>query len=345
MTATKPGNADRSLLVFNCHESWVYQLNALGYPLDIIVGLPGRYTANWDEKIRPVPARGRLVTLREVLKSNRRYHCIIAHNVTDLMDVKDRADPKLLVIHSTMEGRLTAEKTHVDPGEMKRMLSRYIALIQGHVVSVSRLKGDSMGFSEDIVPFGADPDDYPKYSGQKPCGLRISNFFKERGEILLQGLHRSAFDGLPIRMVGHNPGLPGVTPSENWAHLKRLFQTHRFYIHTADPKLEDGYNMATTEAMAAGMPVLGNRHPTSPIQHGVSGFLSDDPEKLRSYAKRLLADRQLAVEMGREARRVIRERFSLDRFRERFVASIETARAKCGPDITLKAQIPNPNHK
>ncbi len=330
MIASKTDNAPNPLLVFNCHESWVYQLNALGYPMDIIVGLPGRYTAGWDEKIRPVPAKSRLVSLGEVRSSKKSYHCIIAHNVTDLMDVKDRKDPKLLVIHSTMEGRLTAEKTHVDPGEMKRMLNRYIALIRGHVVSVSRLKGDSMGFSEDIVPFGADPDEYPKYSGEKACGLRISNFFKERGEILMRDLHRSAFDGLPVRMVGHNPGLPGVTPSENWAHLKSLFQTHRFYIHTADPKLEDGYNMATTEAMAAGMPVLGNRHPTSPITHGVSGFLSDDPEKLRGYAKMLLADRELAVEMGRAARRVIRERFSLVRFRERFLESIQTARTRCG---------------
>lgn len=88
--------------------------------------------------------------------------------------------------------------------------------------------------------------------------------------------------------------MPTVKASDNWGHLKKLLQSHRFYIHTADPRLEDGYNMATIEAMAAGLPVLGNRHPTSPVKHGLSGFLIDDPYKLRKYAKMLLEDRYLA---------------------------------------------------
>lgn len=71
--------------------------------------------------------------------------------------------------------------------------------------------------------------------------------------------------------------MPGVEAAKNWDNLKEMLQLHRFYIHTADPRYEDGVNMATLEAMAAGMPVLGNRHPTSPIEHGKSGFLSDNP--------------------------------------------------------------------
>ena len=62
--------------------------------------------------------------------------------------------------------------------------------------------------------------------------------------------------------------------------------------------------MATLEAMAAGLPVLGNPHPTSPIEHGVSGFLSDDPAELHASAERLLQDRELAVHMGKEARKL-----------------------------------------
>jgi hypothetical protein len=46
----------RRLLVFNCHEAWVYQLGVLGYGLDVIIGLSGRYNAGWDEQMRPFPA-------------------------------------------------------------------------------------------------------------------------------------------------------------------------------------------------------------------------------------------------------------------------------------------------
>jgi len=86
--------------------------------------------------------------------------------------------------------------------------------------------------------------------------------------------------------------------------------------------------MATIEAMTAGLPVIGNRHAGSPIRHGVSGFLSDDPDELRKYAKMLLEDRDKANAMGEEARKTAIEQFSITRFRDGFWRSIETAREK-----------------
>lgn len=328
MSDLEEKSGSRTLLVFNCHESWVYQLGALGVPLDIIVGLKGRYTSEWDERIRPIPPNGRLITLAEAQRTQREYHCIITHNITDLLDVKHRTEPKLLVIHATIEGRALTEKSRMDLEQMKRVMHRYVHMIGAHVTAVSELKGRSLGFAEDIVPFGADPDDYPVYTGAEPCGLRVSNFVNDRRQILLWELHEAAFGALPVRIVGHNPDMPGVAASENWQDLKRLLQGHRFFIHTADPRLEDGCNMATMEAMAAGMPIVGNRHPGSPIVHGVSGFLSDDPDQLRRHARRLLDDRDLAVRMGKASRRTVVERFSMEAFAKAFLNSIEQARTK-----------------
>jgi len=318
----------KTLLVFNCHEAWVYQLGALGYDLDIIIGLKGRYKPSWDEQIRPVPPNSRLLTLPEAQQSRTSYYCIITHNITDLLNVKHRGEPRLTVLHLPIEARLVEEKSDVEPEKMKETLHKYLKLVGGHAVAVSMLRGKSWGFTEDIVPFGTDPDDYPPYSGEIASGLRISNFIQMRKQFLLWDLHERAFDGIPVRIVGHNPGMPGVAASESWEHLKKMLQSHRFYIHTADPRLEDGYNMAMGEAMAAGMPVLGNRHPTSPIKHGLSGFLSDDPDALRKYAGILLGDRDLAAKMGQQARKTAVERFSMSKFKESFLQSIETARRK-----------------
>ncbi len=107
---------NKTLLVFNCHEAWVYQLGVLGYALDIIVGLKGRYKQTWDEQMRPVPPTiSRLITLPQALQSRTRYYCIITHNVTDLLDVKFRPEPRLMVIHSTLEGRAIEEKSDIPP--------------------------------------------------------------------------------------------------------------------------------------------------------------------------------------------------------------------------------------
>jgi hypothetical protein len=319
---------EKTLLVFNCHEPWVYQLGALGYKLDIIIGLKGRYLETWDEQMRPMPPNSRLITLPEAQQSQIRYYCIITHNITDLLDIKHRQEPRLMVIHSTFEGRVLEESSDVVPQDMKDTLKKYLKLIGGHAVAVSMLKGKSWGFSEDIVPFAVNEDDYLPYSGQTSSGLRVCNFIENRKTILLWDFHEKAFEGIPVRFVGHNPNIPGVRAANSWDHLKRMLQSHRFYIHTANPELEDGYNMASLEAMAAGMPILGNQHPTSPIEHGVNGFLSNDPAELHKYANMLLEDKILASMMGQEARKTVIEHFSISKFKEAFLQSIETARQK-----------------
>lgn len=316
-----------TLLVFNCHEPWVYQLGVLGFKLDIIIGLKGRYIQTWDEQMRPMPVHCRLINLQEVLQSPINYYCIITHNITDLLDIKTRTEPRLIVLHSTIEGRLLEEQSNVNPEKMKETLHNYLDLTGGHTVATSMFKGESWGFTEDIVTFGIEAN-YPPYTGESASGLRICNFIDSRKKILLWDFYEKAFEGIPVKIVGHNPGMPGVTASKSWSDLKKILQSHRFYIHTAEPRLEAGYNMASIEAMASGLPVLGNRHPTSPIKHGLSGFLSDNPNELRKYARMLLEDRKLAELMGREAQKTAKKHFSISKFRKSFLKSIETARQK-----------------
>jgi hypothetical protein len=313
------------LLVFNCHEAWVYQLRLLDRPLDVILGLPGRPTAGWDESMRPVPPQARFVQLEDVRHTGETYDCIIAHNLTDLLDAKNLSGPRLLVLHCTLEGMILEQKAAISAAEIRRSTRQYLELTGAHAVSVSRLKGRSWGFEKDPVTFAASPEDYPPHLGDLAAGLRISNYIQRRPRILLWEFHERAFAGLPVTLVGHNDGWRGITASPDWNGLKEALRRHRFYIHTADPHLEDGYNMATVEAMAAGLPVLGNRHPSSPIEHGVSGFLSDDPAELGAFARHLLDDRELAQRMGRAARETAFRHFSNGLFRGGMSRAIEAA--------------------
>ncbi|HUI74681.1 MAG TPA: glycosyltransferase [Candidatus Acidoferrum sp.] len=316
------------LLVFNCHEAWVHQLRLLEVPLDIIVDLPGRHTAGWDESIRPLPPLARLVNLDQVLAARESYDCIIAHNLTDLLDVKSLPGPRLLIIHLTLEGMILEQHARSDPAEFRRAVHQYVERSGIHVVAVSKLKGLSWGFADHIVPLTVDPSDYLPWQGDLAQGLRVSNYILRRPQTLLWDFHQAAFANLPVTLVGRNPELPGIQPSRDWCDLKQILRRHRFFIHTAHPQLEDGYNTATLEAMAAGLPVLGNRHSSSPIEHGASGFLSDDPAELRAYALRLLNDRVLAGRMGCAAQSAVRTLFSPEFFRAATLSAINTARQK-----------------
>lgn len=306
----------------------MYQLRLLDQPLDIVVGLPGRHTRQWDEAMRPLPPKSRLVSLQEVLATHDTYDCIMTHNLTDLLDVKTLPGPRLFVIHLTLEGMILEQNAQTEPEEFRRAVAQYTERVAAHVVAVSTMKGKSWGFQENIVPLTVDARDYLPWEGGFARGLRISNYILRRPRTLLWDFHERAFAGLPITLVGHNPELPGVRASRSWNDLKETLRHHRFFVHTAQPQLEDGYNTATLEAMAAGLPVLGNRHPTSPVINGVNGLLSDDAAELNACARRLLADRELAAEMGRAAQRTVEEKFSGEAFRAEMRKAIAAAQQK-----------------
>jgi glycosyltransferase involved in cell wall biosynthesis len=321
-------SSNHRLLVFDCHEAWVYQLRAIDRDLDVVVGLPGRSTSGWDTSMRPFPPNARCVQLAEVLAAQEIYDCTIAHNLSDLLDVKSLQGPRLLIIHGTLGGMILDQHTTTPPDELRRAISQYVRMIGAHVMAVSHLKGRSWGLGEDVVLLSADPADYLPFSGDLARGLRVANQIRRKTRTLDWDFHERAFGGLPLTLVGHNDDMPGVYPASDWGDLKQIFRRHRFFIHTADSSLEDGYNMATLEAMAAGFPVLGNSHPTSPVRHGVSGFLSNDPQELREYAWQLLRDGDLAIKMGTEARKTVAKLFALEQFKTGITKSIETARAK-----------------
>jgi glycosyltransferase involved in cell wall biosynthesis len=293
--------------------------------LDIIVDLRGRETPGWDQKMRPVPPDARLVSWDEVLQNRESYGCIIAHNLTDLLDAKVFDAPRILVLHETIEGAAREQALSVPRHQFRDAVAQFVRLTGTHTVAVSELKARSWRCANDIVPSSANAEDYLPWCGDLAKGLRVANHVVRRPHTLLWNFHMEAFQEFPVTLVGRNPGWEGVKPAANWADLKETFRRHRFYIHTADPEMEDGYNMAMLEAMAAGLPVVGNRHPTSPIEHGVSGFLSNDPAELRGYARRLLDDRELAGRMGRAAQKLEADKFSGAKFREGFSLAIESA--------------------
>ncbi len=145
-----------------------------------------------------------------------------------------------------------------------------------------------------------DPADDLEPTYERAAGLRVANDVVSKLVFLAWDFHGAAFDGLPITLVGHNPRL-GVRAARDSDDLKAQFATQRFFLHTADARYEDGFNMAMVGAMAAGLPVISNAHSTSPLTHGVDGFLDEAPQEARAPAESLLSDAGSAQRMGAAA--------------------------------------------
>lgn len=313
------------ILTFNCHESYVYSLSRIGYNWDVIDNLPGRYTFSWDTSIRLVPDNVRLISLDECLKRGNKYHCIIAHNVNDLLDVKTISAPKILVIHVSLTGYIQQEGSVANAENMRLVLRTYLDKIKGLTVSVSPMKQKTWGVSGPIIPFFIDSDYFHSYTGVQPFGLRVVNQISSKDILLDWSSYLLISDGFPVKLVGYNPDIHGVESAKNIEELRRFYQNYRFYIHTAKYDYEDGYNLASLEAMATGMPIVCNLHPSSPIIDGVNGFMSDDMDELRERIKELLKDRDLAIDLGRAARETVLDGHSLSNFVNRWRDAIDEA--------------------
>jgi hypothetical protein len=313
------------LLTFNCHEAYVHLLGRLGLEMDIIDGLPGRYVQRWDERMRPVPQRARLIGLDEALAFGR-YDVAVAHNLTDLLSLRTLEVPKILVLHVDLRARIREEPGAHDQARMQTQLREYLEAISAVAVAVSETKAHSWGQACPVIRPAADPDEYRGFDGTLAVALRVANQVAQRRERLAWGAHLSIVEGHQTLLVGHNPTIEGALPASSWGILKDLYRTHRAYVHTAGVGLDDGYNLGLVEAMMTGMPIVSLAGSESPVVDGTNGYVSSDVAYLNERLGALLADRELAIALGRRAREQALELYSPADFENRWRAAIDLAR-------------------
>ena len=131
------------------------------------------------------------------------------------------------------------------------------------------------------------------------CTLTIIGEGPERGS--LEDLGKSL--RLDLR-------LPGNIPNEE---LPRLLQEHRAFAITSK---REGHPKALIEAMACGMPCIGNK--TTGIQniikHGENGWLVEaDVESLKQGLSLILGNEPLSEDLGRKAYKYASEAYSFRR--------------------------------
>ena len=187
------------------------------------------------------------------------------------------------------------------------------------------MKQQTWGVSGPVIPFYIDGDFFDGYEGSVAEGLRVANQISKKSLLLNWPVHRALCAGFPIKIVGYNPDLPGVRPAKNVYELRDFYRRRRFYVHTAQYDYEDGYNTAALEAMACGMPLVCNAHPSAPVVNGINGFVSEDVEELRGHIHALLRDVHLARRLGRAARETVLEQNNLPLFRRRWQQAIGQA--------------------
>lgn len=116
---------------------------------------------------------------------------------------------------------------------------------------------------------------------------------------------------LPVRLVGNSPGISEAAPS-----VEALVNEYRSMDVFFNSSTISPVPTALLEAMACGCAVVSTATCMIPeiIENGVNGFTSNDEGELRGYLEKLLSNSDLRAELGHNAVKTIREKFSEERF-------------------------------
>jgi hypothetical protein len=210
-----------------------------------------------------------------------------------------RGIPKLHRVHKF---------TELDLEDYEEIFSRDdIALASYYQYTVDEVR-ERYGVTIPLVELGLSPVDYEGWTGEEPVILSVIHSWADRG--WRYETYRQATEGLPVRHVDHlSPGPEGPLLYDQVLEQMRRC---RVYFHDG----ENEYTIALAEAMMTGAPIVTCGIPFVErfVRHGVNGFISDDPTKLREFCRLLLADHDLATSMGAASRRIALERFHEDRW-------------------------------
>lgn len=314
------------ILTFNWHEPYLCLLSRMNHEFLVVEPeIAPNHFRKWDQNMRPVPDNVRLISMNQAQErlEQGEIDCIIAHNVKDLIEVKDYSLPKIMVFHNCLTTEIKLGNNKVKRNDY---LQKIIPLLEGVTkIFISETKRADWKMQGEVILPGLDTSEYGGYTGHEKKVLRVGNLLKERDLMMGYSFGEKVIKNHPLFTLGMNPEIPESRISNGFDDLLSQFQNNRVYINTTVDGFEDGYNLAMLEAMATGMPVVTSENKTSPITDGFNGFISNDPDHLNGCIENLMQDPVLAKEMGKNARKTVAEKFPISQFIQSWNRGVELA--------------------
>lgn len=180
-----------------------------------------------------------------------------------------------------------------------------------HVTHFNRLMWDNGNVKTAVIEHGVTQPQLV-FTGELEKGIVVINNLPFRGRLLGLDLFLEARKHVPLDLVGMNTGDLGLGEVLH-PDLPQFISRYRFFFN---PIRWTSLGLAVLEAMMIGLPIVGMATTELPsvIRNDRSGFIHTDLGYLIDKMKLLLTNKQLAMQMGNEAKKTALERFSIQRF-------------------------------
>lgn len=183
------------------------------------------------------------------------------------------------------------------------------------------LERDNVIYIPNVVP---QYEDTPEL--KNPIILNVAKISSRKRQHLIVKAFAKIADRYPewsVHLWGWNQGEYGIKLKEEIKKLglesqvklcgetKKIAEKYQTASIFAFPSVYEGFSLALTEAMSAGLPVIGCKDclsVSSMIEHGVNGLMCDsNPDDLANQLDTLMSSYQLRVKLGQEAKKSVKK--------------------------------------
>lgn len=305
--ATRPEGGPLRILTFPTHERFQTGLARCNARFFLF---RGQGIKDWNRTYATLPANHTLLD-PSTLPAEVDFDLVLSQNKFGQFQVAHQLAKQLHLPLVSLEHTLPVPSwSHQQVAQLKAM--------RGNVnVFISEFSREKWGWSPEealAIHHGVDTELFRPNDlivKKKRHALSVCNDWKNRDWCCGFSLWQEVIKGLPVFVVGDNPGLS--KPARSVAELVMRYREAQVFLNTS---LVSPVPTALLEAMSCGCAVVSTSTCMIPefIENGENGFISNDPVKIHEYTRMLLADEQLCRQVGQKARDTITERFSMARF-------------------------------
>jgi glycosyltransferase involved in cell wall biosynthesis len=298
-----------------------------------------------------------LSTLFFLIRFRKGYNLIHCHHLQGFHSLASLLVKGLLnkkVIVKVAGGGESGDLYVIKERKLGRLYLQFIKRAD-RIISVSREITSQLrenGFSESIIqeiPNGVDtsefiPRELPLSSGERVL-IYVGRLDPLKGLDDLLKAFKKVSERYPetrLVLVGDGPERTnliqlalelGISNAVSFEGIQEEVKTYlrRGEIFTF-PSLTEGLSNVLLEAMACGLPVVATRigGNTELIEDGLNGVLVNprDPDELAEAIITLLANPEKSKQMGRGGRKIVEEKYSLDRIADEYLMLYQNLRAE-----------------
>lgn len=300
------------ILTWHTHGAYLYYLTQAPHEF-YVLSKPGR-PAGYGGRCGHIPWGPNVHDLPVDEAARQSFDCIVfqddpqyLNDQYEFLTPAQRRLPKIYLEH--------------DPPRQKPVDERHIVqerdVLLVHCTHFNRLMWDNGETPTRVIDHGVtDPalrEPAARYRGELERGLVVVNNIASRGRRLGFDVFEAAGKDIALDLVGMGSEPSGGLGEVLHADLPAFAARYRFFFN---PIRYTSMGLAVIECMMVGLPIvaLATTEMVTVIRDGRNGFIDTDPQKLIERMRILLKDRDLAAQLGAEARRTALERFGIRRF-------------------------------